>query len=166
MHSIHPRVAAALGLRHVCAALRVPFGSRNNASMRTPRAARSTARDRDAVLIGAVGRRAPRKPATRETGGAKRRQTSGSSYSKLTTSTWRGRKPILQRQERSSGQTRRGQHSDFKTMGRLLRSLKSYRDPIIIPSPRKWQWVFAGKFGSLVSFYFLFLVLCQNGKLA
>ena len=77
------------------------------------------------------------------------------SYSKLATLTWRGRKPILQSQERRSGQTRRGQHSDFKTMGRLLRSLKSSPNVRIGASPRKWLWVFATNLGSLVSFYFL-----------
>ena len=55
------------------------------------------------------------------------------------------------------GPKRCGLHSDFKTMGRRLRSLKSYPDPIIIPSPRKWLWDFAWKFESLLGFYFFVL---------
>ena len=41
---------------------------------------------------------------------------------------------------------------DLATGG--LRSLKSYPDPIIIPSPRKWQWDFARHLESLLVFYF------------
>ena len=55
-----------------------------------------------------------------------------SSYSKLTTSAWRDRKPIL-------------------------RSLKSSPNVRISASPRKWLWVFAWSAGRLVVFYFFVL---------